>query len=157
TFLYVLLFRSDTTIGQFVDLANAAFAYLALRSGLGPGEHARWASKLDPKLPLLAADQPTLLEIIEASARARELTNLEIWRVAQSTIDNWRGRSIFGVYAPAFNVLMSELGSPAWAKAATDIALSTPMDIAAGDAGDVLYVDEVLPSHRLGKIVAGLR
>jgi hypothetical protein len=156
-FLYLLLQRSNATVGQFVEIANSAFAYLALRSGLEPGKHARWDSNLSMDSQLLRPDQPTLMEIVEASARARELTNLENWQLAQHTVDNWRGRAIFGVYAPAFNQLMWQLGSAAWAKTAVDLALGSPMDISAGKQGEVLYVEDILPSHRLERIVRELR
>jgi hypothetical protein len=156
-FLFLLLYRANATIGQFVEIADHAFNYLALRSGLEPFEHAHWSTRLDKNLPLLRNDQPTLLEILEASARSRELTNLHRWRVTQKVLDQWRGRAIFGVYEAAFDQLMSELGSPTWAKTAIDLSLATPIDISAGKEGEVLYVEDVLPCYRLERIIRALR
>jgi hypothetical protein len=157
TFLALLLLHSDVTIGDFITIANFAFAYLALRSGLEPGEHAHWDSRLDKGDRLVGPGHLSLMEIIEASARTRELTNLQRWRVTQSILDSWRGNAIFGVYAPGFSYLMSQLGSAAWAKTAIDVALGAPIDLCAGRRGDVLYVEDILPAHRLPRIVSGLR
>jgi hypothetical protein len=156
-FLDLLLNRSTATVGQFVRIANDSFHYLARRSGLSPEDHARWETRLPPDQPLLPTHLHSLLEIVEASARARELTNLVGWRVSQPSVDNWRNRSIFGVYSPAFNYLMHEIGSSAWSKTAIDLALGTPIDLATGKNGDVVYVEDVLPSYRLPRIVQSLR
>jgi hypothetical protein len=94
--------------------------------------------------------------MIEASARARELSNLVARRFSVHTTDAWHRHAVFGVYAPAFNQLLSGLGSPVWAKTAIDLALSTPIDICDQEDSRALIVEDVLPGWRIGRISAGL-
>jgi hypothetical protein len=156
-FVALLLMRSNVTVGQFIEIANLAFGYIAERSGLAHDAHPRWASNLSPDQLLLPPEKHTLIEIIEASARARELTNLKGIDASQQTIEAWRKFAIFDVYKPAFTELMRELGCPSWTKTAIDLALSTPIDLSCGTDCDVLLVENVLPAYRLPRIVEGLR
>jgi hypothetical protein len=156
-FLQVLTHRTNATIGDFIELANESFQYLAVRSGLDPADCPVWSSRIPPDAPLLQKYHPTLLGIMEASARARELTKLEWLNAPDATISQWLESSIFGVYHEAFSLLHSKLGTSIWIKAVVDIALSTPIDIVAAAKGEILYVEDVLPSYRLDRIANALR
>ena len=154
-FLCVMLLRTEVTVSQFIKIADFAFGYLAHRSGLRMPK-ANWATGLDHDRKLLTADQPTLLEIIEASARARELLNMNRHRVSQETISQWWEASIFGVYAPAFDFLMSELGDASWCKIAIDLALASPIDPCLSSEGP-LAIETLLPSYRLAPICQSIK
>lgn len=148
--------RAQLTMREFVGLANAAFYWLAQRAELPL--NVRWSAHDLDAPSYLPAGAVTFNEIVEAAARMWELQLLRRFGATGALVEEWYQRAIFGVYKPAYDYLWSELGDPWLSRLAIDIALTSPVDLACSGATDgVIYVEDVLPSWRLPRVVRSMR
>jgi hypothetical protein len=144
--------RPGIAAGEFVELANAAFPLLNVRSDLRV--EAVWSTQLPPEAPLVMDGLFSGKEIIEAAARLVEHRVLETLRVPPRRFANWQNTRLHGPYRPAYDYLLGELGDVEAALAVVDAAFMAPIDPAfAAAAGGDLRVEEVLPSYRLPRLV----
>ncbi len=151
-FLDAILNRSAMTIGEFVEIANAALDEMGRRSDLRPTK--KWTTNLSDDTPLYTCDRFSGTEMIEAAARLVERQLIEQITDAPSYLADWEKSQIHGVYAPAYRWLMSEVGSVEAAIGLLDVAFMTPIDMAFFDAVEgELLVEDVLPAFRLPRLV----
>jgi hypothetical protein len=151
-FLSGVLDRTEMSVGEFIELANAAFTVMCRRSDLKTG--AVWSTNLPSDTPLLSVDRFAGNEIIEAAARLEEHWLLGLIGVGPAAFEEWRKARIFGVYQPAYEYLLNELKDVAVARSVIDVALMTPVDPAfTAASGGTMLVEEVLPSFRLPRVV----
>lgn len=152
-FLSALLDRTSFTIGYFVDIANASFDVLQRRSDTS--FKVRWATRLPLDTPLITNSRFSGTEMIEASARFEERLYLATLTDSTKQIEQWELKAIHGVYAPVYKWLLDQLGDDVEAALAIlDTAFMTPIDPAfVGACEGDLFVEEILPSFRLEKLV----
>lgn len=155
-FLQALQGHSSMTMREFVSLANIAFQKLSIRSDLAL--NIEWTAHNLDATSYLPNSRFSLDEIVEAGARFWELELLQGLKVSKDILQQWKERSIFGIYQPAFTWLSDELYDPTLARIAIDVALTTPIDLSCSEAvSGKIYVEDVLPSWRLHKIVKSLQ
>jgi len=155
---FVIAFEglANLSMREFVKLANAAFSWLGKRSELPIAVN--WDAHNLSAPSYLPQPDFTFVEIIEAAARLREFQILKILRANQRVLSDWKEKAIFGQYQRVFNWLEREIADSSLSRIAIDISMTSPIDIITGDAVDgVIYVEDVLPSWRLLKIVEAMR
>lgn len=155
-FFKMLADGRGASVGDFVTLANLANPLLANRSGIK--SRIQWTTQLPAETPLIAFPRFSVSEIQEAGARLQELLCLVSRNDGEEFLAAWYAKAIHGVYQPAFQWLLEQLGSPVMALLAIDIACTTPMDVACecADGGEIRGED-VHPSWRLVKVVEVMR
>ena len=117
---------------SFEDLANGAFAILAINSDLI--DYPRWRAH-NPDLELYFPEGvPTLEQILEGDARLAEHQALVHMGATTEAWEEWRIRSVTGTYAPAYEWLVRELGNVDVARIAVEIVLTGPIDLIRGGA-----------------------
>lgn len=155
-FSRLLLGKEKITMRRFIDIANAAFKILSTRGGLQT--ELEWTAHNPGRESYLPDEGFSTTEIIEANARVKELFMLNHAGFSKKQIEQWRKRSIFGVYKPVFDWIMDELGNDIFIRIAIEQALITPIDLScyAGYKGKI-YVEDVLPAWRLQKVVKSMQ
>ena len=155
-FLFALLGRPKITVGDFIEIANKAFLYLGKRCDLK--NNCKWSTKLPLDNELYSSEHFSCIELIEASARHRELTVLESFNLYDLVFfKEWELVSLHGVYKKGTTNLLKKLGSPSNAKTAIDIAFNGPIDIACFEVNEEIYLEDILPVYRIDKITRAMR
>jgi hypothetical protein len=155
-FLHALMDEKDLPMEKFIRTANLAYPVIAHRSGLE--NRINWDTRLPASASHLPEPRFSITEIIEAGARLKELEVLKQVKSDTAFVQEWYRQNIHGVYGPAFQWLITEVGDPFIARVAIDMACTTPLDLAcASEAERVLLVEETHPSWRLVKLVSALK
>lgn len=151
-FWMALMGRESLSMTQFVQLANHAFQILATISGVPL--RCKWSAHSPNLGSYLPDHQISTTEIMEAQARLYEFNILSSLALKNSDSITWQSASVIGLYRPAFEYCMSRLNDQQTSFVALDVSLSSPIDVVqAADAPEVIFVEEILPSWRMGKIV----
>lgn len=157
-FLGAVINAAPLSMKAFVDLANRAFAYLSLRCDIQPVPI--WTARDLDRRSYLPDDNMTARQVIEGSARFRECRWLAWLPLKDPMIlDEWVSTSVHGVYRPAFELVLEEIGLGRVGQALFDHALLGAVDLISGPEGDstTIFVEDVLPSWRLQRSVASAR
>jgi hypothetical protein len=99
-----------------------------------------------------------LEEVLEASARLLEADLIRAFHIGPGVKSEWRERSIFGVYQPVYDWLLTELRDVFISRAAIEVSLLGPVDLCCAAKGPVIaYVEDCLPSWRLVRAVEAIK
>jgi hypothetical protein len=151
-FIAALNGRENFSMRQFVDLANETFNALARRCDIKL--RWRWTAKNLDAPHYLPQGGFTFAEMIEAAARLQEFQMLSTVTQNHEILTQWYESSIFDVYKPAYDWLLNQVGDPGIARILLDVAFTSPIDPSCRPAsGTTFYVEDVLPSWRLPRIV----
>jgi hypothetical protein len=153
-FLAALDGQSALSMWGFVELANQAFEYVAMRCGLpAPRTWSAYDLDADSYLP---AGGLTTSQVIEGSARVWEVRLLQAMNASAAALSDWHEMSVFGDYKPVYDLLLRTIGSPQLSLMAAEQALLGPIDVAGSGAGapGTIYVEDVLPAWRLARLLA---
>lgn len=155
SFLEAIIGRPKISIGQFIEIANKAYRYIAISSDLK--KTTLWTTNLDPNLPLLPEGYFSLTELLEAQSRLWERGILENAKANADLLQQWEDNCLHGVYGPAYKFVMNSLGDVTFSTIAIDVSLQTPIDLAClATRSSELRVEDVLPSWRIPKVVKAL-
>jgi hypothetical protein len=145
----------ELSMSQFVSAANVVFSYLGHRCGID--SFPTWTTRLRGDAWYLPEGALSGAEIIEGSARMEEFRLLLNVQTTEGVLDEWQRTKLFGVYQPAYWKFADNHLSPQVSQIIVDQALMGALDICCGEGGDVIYVEDVLPSWRLNRLIEGTR
>ena len=161
-FVNILLgdYKPTPTIGAFLDVANEATSMVARRWNLR--RFSGWHSKLKRSHPLYP-DRDRLwsistTEMLEASARLRELEIMGKAGASPSWVEQWEKRSVVGVYAQGSNRLLSQLEDPIISAGIANLALTVPIDLEHPLGLPLhVYAEDALPFMRASRLADAVK